>query len=385
MWGGVVKVFRSYYPFLALLQLEGFGPAECNKLFSRLGASLEETFRRMKSPAGRRELSVVLERSVGEISWDAFERRVREIEESETKVVCIADPDYPQYMRDINQPPPLLYHRGFLSSLDRRGVAIVGTRRPSPRGAAFARALARDLSRLGVMVVSGLARGIDTAAHEGSLEGTGPAVGVIGTGLDVCYPRENRSLMEAISSRGCLLTEQHMGTLPVNFVFPLRNRLISALSRMVVVVEADRKSGANITARWAIEQGREVGAVPGFPGDFRSRGVNKLLKMGAALVESADDVLEAVPLLRKELPGQRPEPRLEGDLVPEQHSQDRIGIAGVRPEASKVLEALTSAPTDPDTLATFLGMDISLVQGILLDLEVKGVVDRDLAGCYFKR
>ncbi|NIM19517.1 MAG: DNA-protecting protein DprA [Candidatus Latescibacteria bacterium] len=378
-------MFRSYYPFLALLLSKGAGPGACRKLWECAGASLEGAFYKLKSPRGRREISILLGTAIGSTRWGEFERQIEKIESSGAGVVCFSDAAYPRYLRDIQDPPPILFYGGDLKSLDKRGVAIVGTRKPSPRGTAFARNLARDLSQLGIMVVSGLARGIDAAAHEGSLEGDGPAVGIIGTGLDVCYPAENRWLMNQIASRGCIVTEQLMRMIPQSHVFPLRNRLISAVSKIVVVVEAGQKSGARITARWALEQGREVGAVPGFPGDFRSRGVNSLLKSGAVLVESAEDILQAVPLLRENITAEDHRMGAAPAKVRNGMAKNDGAPESTRPEISEVLTALSSHPIDPDTLAAHLGKDVALIQSILFELEMNGEVGRDLAGCYFKR
>lgn len=377
-------MFRSYYPFLALLCIDGIGAVGSEKLWQAAAGSPRDFFDQLQTTGGRRELSMLLDRPLGEIPWDIFQNQLEAIENTQTNVLCLADDQYPRYLRDIRMAPPLIFYRGRISALARRGVAIVGTRQPSPRGAAFTRILARDLSACGIMVASGLARGIDTAAHRGALEARGTVVGVIGTGLDVCYPLENRSLMEDVASRGCLLTEQFVGVIPRKFVFPMRNRLISAVSRMVIVVEAGSRSGALITATWACEQGREVGAVPGFPGDFRSSGVNKLLKMGATPIESANDVLEAVPLLAED-PDTGPSggaTRRAGDNGTIPSGRD-TGIAD-RADLALVYRAMTSMPVDIDALASHLDMNVADLQSRLLELEMRGLVGRDLAGCYYK-
>jgi DNA processing protein len=379
----VVKMFHSYYPFLALLCVEGFGAAGGDALWKAAGESPEDVYEQLQTARGRRKLSALLDKPLGEIPWDFFRSQIAAIERVRINVLCLADEEYPKYLRDIRVPPPLLFYRGGIDSLNHRGVAIVGTRQPSPRGAAFTRILARDLSGCGIMVASGLARGIDTAAHRGALEGCGPVVGVIGTGLDVCYPVENRRLMEEMVAGGCIITEQLVGVTPRNYVFPLRNRLISAVSRIVIVVEAGAKSGALITAKWAMEQGREIGAVPAFPGDFRSCGVNRLLKMGAIPIESASDVLDAVPLLAEHLgPGSAVEKRRHETIGVNSDGRNK-GLAD-RPELSRIYNALTSNAVDIDELACHLDMDVSEVQSILLELEMRGRAARDLAGCYYR-
>jgi DNA processing protein len=392
-------MFESYYPYLALLLAEGFGPGEITELLRDTADPPAELFHKLQSEKGLKRLSAELGRPVGNIPWDEFEAQLQLIEASGTGVVCIADPDYPAYLMDINRPPPVLFYRGRLLALHHRGVAIVGTRKPSPQGTAFSRSLARDLSKLGIMVVSGLARGIDSASHQGSLAGPGPAVGVIGTGIDVVYPPENRSLTAEVAAAGCVVTELLMGFGPKHFTFPQRNRLISALARIIIVIEAGPRSGALITARWAIEQGREVGAVPGFPGDFRSRGVNRLLKTGAVLIENSKDVLRAVPLLQDSfLPAQasgstagqgrigaaRGGVRKTRETAPGRSVRDEQELSRSETEAGEILSALTARPTAPDALASYLGKSISTVQTVLLDLEMRGLAGRDLSGCYYR-
>jgi DNA processing protein len=227
---------------------------------------------------------------------------------------------------------------------------------------------------MNIVVVSGAARGIDSAAHRGALEKRGKTVGVVGSGLDVPYPPENAGLLETMARHGCVLGEQLMGTPPLRHTFPQRNRLISAFSHAVVVVEAGRRSGALLTARWALEQGREVGAVPGFPGDPRSYGVNSLLKAGAFPVEGVEDILEAAPRLRG-LSNRPPGGRAAsgGDA--------RTGLSM---EASAILDALGGNHTDPDAVARHLNTGVARVQGILLELEIRGAVARDAMGMYYK-
>ncbi len=402
-------MFESYYPYLALLMVEGFGSGEITELLRDSVDPPAELFHKLQSEKGRKQLSAGLGRPIGDIPWDKFDAQLQLIETSSAKVVCIADPDYPAYLKEISRPPPVLFYRGRLAALHHRGVAMVGTRKPSPQGTAFSRSLARDLSKLGIMVVSGLARGIDSASHRGSLEGLGPAVGVIGTGIDIVYPPENRSLTDEVAAAGSVVTELPMGFGPKPFTFPQRNRLISALARIIIVIEAGPRSGALITARWAIEQGREVGAVPGFPGDFRSRGVNRLLKTGAVLIESSKDVLRAVPLLQDSLfPAEASGHSRGVGSAAAHNSAGAAGCAGqaghtVRKplpgepawgkgqaswsgtEAGEIFDALSMKPTAPDALASYLGKSISTIQTVLLDLEMRGLAERDLTGCYFKR
>lgn len=204
--------------------------------------------------------------------------------------------EYPRLLAEISDPPNCLWTRGDRTVFTRIAVAVIGARAASPEGLTAAREIACDLARAGVVVVSGLARGIDAAAHRGALDGGGKTIAVLGTGIDRVYPAENDHLAEEIAANGLLLTEFPPGTPPVDFHFPRRNRIISGLSKAVVVVEAREKSGSLITARLAADQGRDVMAVPGTVVGGRNRGANALLRDGAKLVESAVDILQELGL-----------------------------------------------------------------------------------------
>ena len=201
-------------------------------------------------------------------------------------------PDYPVSLTTIADPPPVLWTRGRVEPLSAPTVAIVGSRAASPYGLAVAEQLAADLAACGVVIVSGLARGVDSAAHRGALGAGGVTVAVLGSGVDVIYPPEHKALAQAIDAAGAVVSELVPGTGPLPWFFPLRNRIISGLSRAVVVIEASEKSGSLITARCALDQGRDVLAVPGNVLSGRSRGAHGLLRDGATIVESADDILE---------------------------------------------------------------------------------------------
>ena len=207
-------------------------------------------------------------------------------------MIAMVEPDYPEPLAAIADPPPVLAARGRADLLPAESVAVVGARNASANGLHFAERLAADLGAAGLTVVSGMARGIDGRAHAGAME-TG-TVAVMGGGVDVVYPKENRSLFERLLAEGTVISEAPLGTVPVGRHFPRRNRIIAGLSRGVVVVEGAARSGSLITARLALEQGREVLAVPGSPLDPRASGPNRLIRQGATLVESANDVLDAL-------------------------------------------------------------------------------------------
>lgn len=229
-------------------------------------------------------------------SGKALSRAKTEIENAHrlgVRIVGRDEPDFPERVRRIYDPPPVLYVRGTLVPGEgERGVALVGSRRASPQGLVLARAMARELARAGLTIVSGLARGIDTAAHHGALDARGRTVAVLGSGLDCLYPPENADLAAAIAKDGAVVSEFPLGSPPDGKHFPRRNRLIAGWGRAVVVAEAAEKSGALLTAHAALEEGREVMAVPGHPSHAGSVGTNRLIRDGAVLVRSAADVAE---------------------------------------------------------------------------------------------
>jgi DNA processing protein len=210
--------------------------------------------------------------------------------------LCYDEPPYPLRLREIYDPPPVLWVRGNLELLAHNGIAIVGTRRPSPYGSGMAELLSRDLASRNLLIMSGMARGIDTHAHKGAMAAGKPTLAVWGTGIDVIYPKENKSLAEQIlATGGCIVTEQPLGTYPAPPNFPKRNRILSAISVGVLVVEAAEYSGSRVTARCAIEQNRDVYAVPGNVTNKNSWGPNTLIKQGARLVATWEDVWEDLP------------------------------------------------------------------------------------------
>ena len=283
-------------------------------------------------------------------------------------------PEYPRMLQSIPDPPTLLYVRGALTPADETAVALVGSRRASPYGRRQAERLARDLAGVGVTVVSGLARGCDAAAHRGALAAGGRTIAVLGCGIDVAYPPEHAALGEAIAAQGAVVTEFPPGTRPLPEQFPVRNRIIAGLAQGVLVVEAAARSGSLITARLALDQGREVWAVPGRVTDPACGGTLRLLKEGAGLVRDAADVLaelrpDLLAALARRIGGDRPA------AAPEGPPDD--------PAARKVLAAL--APDEPvhrDTLQARTALDASRLAAALLALELAGRV-RQLPGNRF--
>lgn len=290
------------------------------------------------------------------------------------KLLLWGTPDYPQTLMQVPDAPPVIWARGNLALLHQPMVAMVGARNASSLGVRMARRLAEGLGQGGQVVVSGLARGIDTAAHEAALE-TG-TVAVMAGGIDVTYPEENAELARQIAAKGCLLSEQPMGLQPQTRHFPLRNRIISGLSRAVVVVEAAARSGSLITARDAADQGREVLAVPGHPFDARAAGCNNLIRDGATLVRHAADVAEALGLTKPALPDL---PRvaaqpLPGPEAPRRSFGDLAAVHG------QILARLGPSPLAEDQLIRDLALPPSVLTPALVSLELDGRIARAPGG-----
>jgi len=296
------------------------------------------------------------------------------------RVLVLGDPAYPQTLLNMEDPPLLLYGMGAvgawasagLNATTLQSLAVVGSRNPTPQGAANARAFAQALAEAGLTIVSGLALGVDGAAHEGALDGAADGqlatIAVVGTGLDRVYPRQHRDLAHRIAQRGILLSEYPLGTPPISANFPKRNRIIAGLARGTLVVEAALKSGSLITARLASEQGKDVFAIPGSIHSTQARGCHALIKQGAKLVESAQDILEELGTLTPELfpPANGPLPTVSAEAEDE------------------LLGALGFGPLGLDALQARTGLDIATLQARLMEFEILGQVSR-LPGGLFQR
>jgi DNA processing protein len=286
-------------------------------------------------------------------------------------LLTIDDEEYPGALKEIFDPPYVLYGAGRPEILGEPAVAVVGARRPTPYGRAVAERLGRDLAASGLVVVSGLARGIDSIAHWGALE-SGRTVAVLGSGLDDVYPPENKGLFRRIAGQGAVITEFPPRMPPLGFHFPLRNRIISGLSLATLVVEATRQSGSLITARLALEQNRDVMAVPGNLTSDLSRGANWLIKSGAKLVETWEDVVEELP-----------SPLRERLLTPK--AEEKRTVPAMSPEERNIFDRLSAdALVHIDELVEAADASVSEMLGLLLSLELKGLV-RQVPGKYFQR
>jgi DNA processing protein len=357
--------------WLALARIEGLGCASAKKIaqhFASIGEAFAASEKQLREIAGldQRAIHGLLAFS----DWADANRELRRIKEMGAAILPITGTAYPERLRQIPDPPPFLYVRGGIRAQDQKAVAVVGSRSASPYGVRIARDLCRDLASLGFTVVSGMARGIDGEAHQAALEAGGRTVAVLGSGVDVIYPGEHRSLYHEISGSGAIISELSMGTRPLAHHFPARNRIISGLSLGVVVVEATEKSGSLITARLAMEQGREVFAVPGQAGASRSRGAHQLIREGAKLVENVDDIVEEIA------PQLRSRDRTRG-LSPKMELPAEMGV-----EAKKILELIESAPLQIDDLIEGSGLSPAKVSEVLLRLEIGGFL-RQLPGKRF--
>jgi len=348
---------------LRLARTNGIGPVTFSELLARFG-SAEAAVDALPSLAkkARRALNVVSAKSA--------QAELDETEALDGRVLVLGEDGFPVQLATLDPPPPVIVIRGDLALASRPLIALVGARNASVAGRKMAGELAGDLGRAGFVIASGLARGIDTAAHKASLA-TG-TIAVIANGIDGCYPKENEGLQEAVFRQGLVVTEMPLGTEPLAKYFPRRNRLIAGLAAGTVVVEAALRSGSLITARLALEQGREVLAVPGSPLDPRCRGANRLIKQGAALIENADDVLAVLDPARLGADHWR-------EPVPASAAGDsfaEIGADTGESERSRLLEALSPAPTTLDELARATGLPMPLLRGALLELDLEGIIER---------
>jgi len=297
-------------------------------------------------------------------STEEIEAEMEHAEQQGVKILAACEPDYPAYLRAVDPPPPLISLLGRTDILHKPCVAIIGSRNASAIGQRFARQIARELGTTGYTIVSGLARGIDASAHAGSLE-TGTAA-VLGGGVDHVYPRQNTELYEAMVTQGALISESPLGYRATAHDFPRRNRIISGLSMGVVIIEAAERSGTLITARYALEQNREVMAVPGSPLDPRTKGCNRLIQQGAALIENVEDIINCLENIR-------PPEMMEPD---ESYDQAEFDWEGAKVDIDKARKAililLSPTPTPRDEIIRQSGYTIALASAALLEMELNG-------------
>jgi DNA processing protein len=350
--------------WLTLTLTEGVGPVTARELLGAFGQPQEV----LEAPAS----------SLAQVAGTAVAQRLKEsdaargaevdaalawVDQPNNAILTLADALYPQALLQAPHPPALLYAKGDLQLLARPAVAIVGSRNATAQGLANAEQFARSLSNAGITIISGLALGIDGAAHRGALDGAGSTIAITGTGQDIVYPSKHRDLAHEIARRGLILSEFALGTKPLSGHFPRRNRLIAGLARGVLVVEAATQSGSLITARLAGDLGREVLAIPGSIHSPQSRGCHLLIKQGAKLVESAQDVIE----------------ELRMDAAASLTQTPRTASA-LEQELAALLDALGYEPTDLDLLAMRTGLPTQDLLAKLTALELEGGVARLPAG-----
>lgn len=304
---------------------------------------------------------------------DTVKKDIDLIQKEKIKIVTMAEPDYPELLLQLVDPPPFLYVSGNLDKCSHT-ISVVGSRNATGYGISTTKRLCRDLAALNHTVVSGMARGIDTAAHQGALQGNGKTIAVLGSGLGNVYPPENRNLFHRITENGAVISEFHVMAEPEAHHFPIRNRIISGMSYGTLVVEATKKSGSLITAKLAAEQGREVFAIPGSIQSFKSTGTHSLLKQGAKLVENVQDIIEELPPVRNQ------ESCTVQNKTDQNLSDDVVLL--LCSEELTVYNALEPYPVHIDDIIRKITMEPGKLSGILLKLELKGAIDQ-LPGKFF--
>lgn len=301
--------------------------------------------------------------------WISIEQDIEWLQDPAHHFIPYSDDRYPRLLKEIPDPPPGLFVKGNLAVLNSMQLGIVGSRNPSPAGKENARWFAGQMAQLGITVTSGLASGIDYCAHLGALDGSGATVAVLGNGLEQVYPRHHAELADRIANNGALISEFVTGTPPVAGNFPRRNRIISGLSAGVLVVEAAEKSGSLITAHHALEQGREVFAIPGSIHNPLARGCHSLIKQGAKLVESCADILEELNVIAHGTaisPG-----KAEPEMSPQLGDDHMI-----------LLEHIAHDPVSIDRLVELTGLTVAVVSSMLLTMEIQGVIAQTAGGCF---
>jgi DNA processing protein len=360
------------YSLLRLISVPGLGPLRLQALLRHFGSAAGILQARVPDLVGVRGINKGLAGSIHGHDGRVFaDEQLAWCEKTGTRILSFLDNEYPDQLRAIPDPPQILFVQGRLSREDGASLGVVGMRRPSPYGEAAAEKITRDLTRAGITIVSGLARGIDTIAHRVCLGAGGRTLAVLGSGLDHIYPPENRGLARRVAASGAVMTEMPFGTKPDAGNFPRRNRIVSGLSWAILVVEAGEVSGALLTATIALDQNRDVFAVPGSILNLKSMGCNRLIQDGAKLVQRAEDILEELP---ETLAVLRREPS-DAAAAP---------AASLSPGELSILEILKEDPLHIDMIVQQTGLSAGQALTSLLSLELKALV-RQKAGALFVR
>lgn len=363
---------------LILNGIPGLGNARIGKLLERFGSAQNVLSLPAKELIFDGEIPSKVAENIVHFSKDEYlKEELGLVKKYGVELISISDENYPDLLKAIPDAPVLLYVKGNLTKENNLSVAIIGSRRASLYGMSIAEKFATSLAELGVTIVSGLARGIDTAAHRGALKAKGATIAVLGSGLATIYPPENKKLFEEISEKGAVISEFAMATPPATYNFPRRNRIISGLSLGVIVAEASAKSGALITSRFALEQGREVFAVPGQVDSPNSQGVHNLIKDGAKLINNVNDVLEELtPQLKfhlKESTKEKNQSVAKSQITKNLSNEEAI-----------VFERINENAMHIDEIADKSNCSVAQVSGVLLKLELKHLV-KQLPGKLFVR
>ncbi len=370
--------------WIALNMIRGIGPRTANLLLDRFGSPANVFAAPRETLVAEGLKPATIEQLHDTEILDKAQAEIERLDALGAQVITLADEAYPELLREIYDPPIALYVKGNLEiALEQPTIAVVGSRRCSTYGINAASFLARELAAHGVTIVSGLARGIDGAAHRGAMEAGGKTIGVIGTGMDVIYPKEHKKLSEEMAANGAVVSEFPLGTPPLAQNFPYRNRVISGLCFGVMVIEASEHSGSLITARLASEQGREVFAVPGNITSQTSFGPNFLIKDGAKLVQHWRDVVEEFPQhLKESLLGVTPRPTAK-EATPIQPTFEEVALS---PNEQKLLAVLTAdVASHIDELLMSSGLSSPELTSALLGLEMKDRIKALPGKCFVKR
>ena len=347
----------------AIASIEGIGARQTAHLVDVFGGAVNAWQAPEQEVRSRLFPENLADRFLSERSFIDVEANYLTLQKESIDIVSICEEEYPRALKEISSPPAVLYIKGRLPNSCLTHVAVVGTRRATLYGRKIAERLCSQLAERGIVVVSGMARGIDTCAHKGAVHSGGYTVAVLGCGLDIVYPKENQELMEQIIERGAVISEFPLGTPPERTNFPARNRIISGLSRGVLVVEAPEKSGALITADFALEQGREVFAVPGPINSANSRGCHSLLKQGAKLTENVQDILEEL------------ETGFQYTFPFSQEEENSHSMPGTSDrEMEEVIALLAGGPAAVDEICEETGKSPSELNRVLTKMELEGLI-----------
>ncbi|SFU55794.1 DNA protecting protein DprA [Nitrosomonas eutropha] len=369
-----MQIDRDIESWLRLGLTEGVGSGNLRRLLVAFGDPAEVLAANQQALEGIVKKTVATSIFQRKVDEDKFARTIEWLQNPLNSLITLADPDYPELLLNIPDPPPILYFKGQRKFLARPALAIVGSRNATPQGFANADAFAEAASNAGFCVVSGLAQGIDTAAHQGGLRGASSSMAIVGTGLDLVYPSRNRELAHKLADEGALISEFPLGVPAMSKNFPRRNRIISGMCHACLVVEATLYSGSLITARLALEQGRDVMAIPGSIHSPLSKGCHALIKQGAKLVENIQDILDEL--------NHQPVQQIESTRADHNETGGSASTNGDCIDDAGLLIYFDYDAIDIDTLCTRSGLTVEMVSAMLLTLELEGRIGSLPGGKY---